>query len=217
MHVQEHVAMDRLNGPLLFGGGKNRCGDESAHYSIEFPPLSGVASLRSDLENTYLEASVYLTAKSGTVLKIEKEPIIVKLATGEIISAVPTMVIKQERKHVFDKYPFNQGFHTKEIRESFYHIKQIDPSNQKKEVVLTEFDYDGSWKTTTVDVKNNYVFSIEKGYDKNSITLLIKFKYTTADLAVIFPKIQVNSQAVPLPTIRYRFLNKWTITPLNGC
>ncbi len=70
----------------------------------------------------------------------------------------------------------------------------------------------GTW-----EVGVPYVFQSDKDYTTGYLTLETRIPFNTDKLEVETGKIKVGDQFVEPQSVRFKFNDRWTIVPLNGC
>lgn len=89
------------------------------------------------------------------------------------------------------------------VKVSTGQVKRKDPSDHPRE---------GAWSVGTP-----YVAREDGEYGRGGLTVEARVPFRKAELEVRTVPVKLNERLVPAQTVRYRFVDRWTIVPLNGC
>lgn len=110
----------------------------------------------------------------------------------------------------------------KSILISAIPVSVIFSDGKKYQVPLKLNSYQGRSDVYAPKVKEiplgiPYVFKLEKDYDNSAVGFEGKFPFQAIDLEIELPKITFGTETLPIKIIKYKFINRWTFVPLNGC
>ena len=104
MHIKEHQAHEKLNGPYLFAG-ENKCGQGATSYTITHPNIIWAeVNVRSTEDEKNLELTLTVEAKDNTQISVPRDPVKVKFSDGKTYTVIPTLISAHHRQSITDNY-----------------------------------------------------------------------------------------------------------------
>ena len=112
---------------------------------------------------------------------------------GQILSVLkPYLVIRRAGKRL--ELP---------IEMKVSQVQRADPRIEPREA---------SWK-----INDPYRFTSDKTYGTGSVSLTAHIPFDKDDIEIETPLIRINDRVIEPVRVKFKFVDRWTMTPLNGC
>ena len=72
-------------------------------------------------------------------------------------------------------------------------------------------------KETSIPIGLKHTFAVKPGYLDNFVILHADFEFLPADFELNLPRITIDDKVLEPISIKFKFVDRWTFVPLNGC
>jgi hypothetical protein len=179
---------------LLFSAAAISCA-HAQRYEQDNPTYPAQVSRKAGVIGVNIQWPIAV----GDMFRFKRGPVLVRYSDGSQVEVAPTILARQFRQRVEEKYPPKDGFHYFSTeKEWVYEIRKAHSD--------TVANYDATPKTEVLSSGRLYKFAVpDAQYDREALIYSCSFPDKDMEFDLTIPAIVLMSKRVNPPRIHFKF------------